>query len=121
MLAAPGFYPTPHSKALFIENFQANNFLAGGLKGIYQFNADTHFRIESYAFLPIHETLRNGKYKAMRSDHFIKNTYFQGLAAFVFQTGLGPAGIVLNYYEKPGTQWYLMFNFGYTLFNKRGF
>ena len=121
MLAAPGFYPTPHSKALFIENFQANNFLAGGLKGIYQFNADTHFRIESYAFLPVHETLRNGNYKAMRSDHFIKNTYFQGLAAFVFQTGLGPAGIVLNYYEKPGAQWYLMFNFGYTLFNKRGF
>ena len=121
MLSAPGFYPTPHSKALFIENFHANNYLAGGLKGIYHLNADTHFRIEGYAFLPLHETLRTSSFKAVRSDHFIKNAYFQGLAALVFQTGIGPAGIILNYYEKPGTQWYLMFNFGYTLFNKRGF
>lgn len=51
----------------------------------------------------------------------MKNVYFQGLAAMVYQTGIGPASIGLNYYDKPGTRWFLMFNFGYTLFNKRGF
>lgn len=121
LLAAPGFYPTPHSKALFIENFHANNFVAGGTRAIWRFNADTHFRIEGYAFAPLFQISEQKDYRAVRGDRFMKNVYFQGLAAMVYQTGIGPASIGLNYYDKPGTRWFLMFNFGYTLFNKRGF
>ncbi|HNZ68556.1 MAG: patatin-like phospholipase family protein [Bacteroidota bacterium] len=120
MLAAPGFYPTPHSKALFVENFHAPNFVAGGLKALYIFNGDMHFRIEGYGFLPFFQTLRGPDYKAVRSDEFFGKVSFQGLAALVYQTGVGPASLALNYYDKRGTQWFLMFNFGYTLFNKRG-
>ena len=43
------------------------------------------------------------------------------MAALVFDTGVGPASIMLNYYEKPNTKWFLTLNFGYILFNKRGF
>lgn len=121
LLAAPGFYPTPHSKALFIENFHANNFVAGGGRAIWRLNGDAHLRLEGYAFAPLHEISRGEDYRAIRSDRFMKNVYFQGLAAMVYQTGIGPASIGLNYYDKPGTRWFLMFNFGYTLFNKRGF
>ena len=121
MLAAPGFYPTPHSKALFIENFHANNFVAGGLRGIYNLNGDAHFRLEGYAFLPFHEIYRDEDYKPIRGEDFVKNVYFQGMAALVYQTGLGPASITLNYYDKSSTRWYLMFNFGYILFNRKGF
>ncbi len=121
LLAAPGFYPTPHSKALFIENFHANNFLAGGAKAIWHLNPDVHLRLEGYAFAPLWEVSRSSDFKAIRNDLMVENVFFQGLAAMVYQTGVGPASIGLNYYDKPGTRWFLMFNFGYTLFNKRGF
>lgn len=121
MLAAPGFTPSPHSKSLFIENFRSNNYLAGGLKTIFNFTPDLHLRIEGYAFLPMKEELPNEDLTVKRSDNVFENYYLQGLAAMVYQTGVGPVSLSLNYYEKDQTQLYLTLNFGYILFNKRGF
>lgn len=74
MLAAPGFYPTPHSKALFVENFHAPNFVAGGLKALYIFNGDMHFRIEGYGFLPFFQTLRGPDYKAVEAMNSLERS-----------------------------------------------
>jgi NTE family protein len=121
LLGAPGFYPTPHSKTLFIENFHANNYLAGGIKGIIHLNSQIHFRMEGYGFLPFREMIKTTDLKAVRSDQLINNIYFQAMAALVHDTGLGPVSLVLNYYDKTNTKWYLTLNFGYVLFNKRGY
>lgn len=121
LLAAPGFYPTPHSKALFIPNFHANNFLAGGMKGIFHVNSAVHFRLEGYGFVPIHEAVRLNENKVARNKAAFSTVNWQGMAAMVYQTGLGPASIAVNYYDKENTRWYLTLNFGYILFNKRGF
>ena len=120
MLAAPGFQPSPHSKSLFIENFRSNSFLAGGLKAIFNFTPEMHLRIEGYAFLPIKETLPTENLVPYRNDKIFENYYLQGLAACVYQTGVGPVSLSLNYYEKENTQFYVTLNFGYVLFNKRG-
>ncbi len=120
MLSAPGFTPTPHSKSLFIENFHSNNYMAGGLKAIYNFNPAMHLRVEGYGFVPIYETIQNTDYTASKSDNFINNYYLQGMASLVYQTGIGPISLSLNYYEKESTNWYVTLNFGYILFNKRG-
>ncbi len=120
-LTAPGYYPTPHSQSLFIENFHSNNFLAGGIKAIVNFNQSLHFRLEAHGFVPIKEELSNMDFTAFKSEDFFTNYYLQGLAALVYNTGAGPASIMLNYYEKPNTRLYLTLNFGYILFNKRGF
>lgn len=121
LLAAPGFYPTPHSKSLFIENFHASKYLAGGLKTIFNISPALHFRLEGYAFLPIDEELQNEDLTAYRNSKTIENYYFQGLAALVYHTGIGPVSLSLNYYEKENTELYLTLNFGYILFNRRGF
>jgi NTE family protein len=121
LLAAPGFYPTPHSKTLFIENFHANNYLAGGIKGIIHLNSQIHFRMEGYGFLPLHEMIKTTDRKAEPDDRLITDIHYQAMAAFVYETGLGPVSLVLNYYDKTNTKWYLTLNFGYNLFNKRGF
>lgn len=121
MLAAPAFTPTPHSKAIFIENFRANNFVAGGLKNIANLSSSMHLRLEAYAFVPIHEAIRTTNNKIIRNENLLSNVYFQGMAALVYDTGIGPASLAVNYYDKSSTNWYLTFNFGYILFNKRGF
>ena len=119
-LSAPGFQPTPHSKSLFLNNFHSNQFTAGGLKTIFNFTPDIHLRLESYAFLPIREELIKEDLTAYRSDNLFHNIYWQGMAAMVYQTGIGPISLAVNYYEKENTQWYVTLNFGYILFNKRG-
>ena len=121
MLSAPGFYPTPHSRALFIENFHSNNYLAGGLKGIYHINSSLHLRLEGYGFLPAYKAVRLPDNKIDKGTRIFSETYWQYMAALVYNTGIGPASLALNYYEKENTRFYLTLNFGYILFNKRGF
>ena len=121
LLASPGFHPTPHSKSLFLENFHSNNYLAGGLKGIFHFNPSLHFRLEGYTFVPVREELRMPDLTASRNDKAFENYYLQGMAALVYHTGVGPVSLSLNYYEKENTELFLTLNFGYILFNKRGF
>ncbi len=121
LLAAPGFYPTPHSKAMYIENFHANNYLAAGLKGIYHINSSLHFRLEGYGFAPLYQPLKSANNKVLKGPDIFSKVYWQGKAGLVYETGLGPASLNVNYYEKDNTRWYLTLNFGYVLFNKRGF
>ncbi|MEN8115912.1 MAG: patatin-like phospholipase family protein [Bacteroidota bacterium] len=120
LLAAPGFNPTPHSKSLFIENFHSNNYFAGGLKTIFHFNPSMHLRVEGYGFVPIKEVIENPDLTVSNSERFIENYYLQGMAALVYQTGIGPISLAVNYYDKENTNFYLSLNFGYILFNKRG-
>jgi NTE family protein len=119
-LSAPGFQPTPHSKSLFIEQFHSNNFLAGGLKTIFKFSPEMHLRMEGYAFLPIKEELLGENLMVYKNDQIFENYYLQGAAALVYQTGVGPVSLSVNYYEKEDTKVYVTLNFGYILFNKRG-
>ncbi|MBN1986879.1 MAG: patatin-like phospholipase family protein [Prolixibacteraceae bacterium] len=121
LLTAPGFYPTPHSKSLFIENFHSNNYLAGGLSAIFNFNPSFHLRFEGYGFVPVKEELSTPDLTAYQNINAFENYYLQGMAALVYQTGVGPISLALNYYEKENTNFYLTLNFGYILFNKRGF
>ncbi len=120
-LSAPGFYPTPHSKSLFIENFHSNNYVAGGLNTIFRLIPNLDLRMEGYAFVPVNETLPSSFDYSPSETAFIKNYYLQGMAAMVYQTGIGPISLSLNYYEKEDTQIYFLLSFGYILFNKRGF
>jgi NTE family protein len=119
-LSAPGFTPTPHSKSLFINHFHSYNYFAGGLQTIYKITPDFHFRIEGYCFLPIKEEVQKENEILVKKNKLFDNYYWQGMAALVYQTGIGPASISLNYYEKNDTKLYLTLNFGYILFNKRG-
>ncbi|WP_347841114.1 patatin-like phospholipase family protein [uncultured Draconibacterium sp.] len=119
-LAATGFTPTPHSKSLFIDQFYSNKYVAGGLKAIYNFTPEMHLRLEAYGFCPIFEELEQPDYSVIESDNFIENYYLQGMASLVYQTGIGPVSLSVNYYEKSNTNIYVTLNFGYILFNKRG-
>ncbi len=121
VLAAPGFYPSPHSKSLFIEKFHSNNYLAGGLSSIININTSLHLRLGAYGFAPIREELCNDDLTAYQDENTFENYYLQGMAALVYQTGIGPLSLALNYYDKENTNLYLTLNFGYILFNKKGY
>ncbi len=121
VLAAPAFEPLPHSKTVFIESFRANKYLAAGVKAIYKTSDQFHFRFEGYAFAPIKEIHEGDKFTAFYNPDSFKSINFIGSAAAVLHTKLGPLSFSLNYYEKEDTKFYALINFGYILFNKRGY
>ena len=121
VLAAPGFYPTPHSQTIFLGDYHANKYIAGGIKTIFKFNTQLHFRLEGHFFAPIHEITKNEKLNAVYDPKTFRNLYFQGLGALVYHTGVGPIDLEINYYDKSNSKFYIAVNFGYILFNKRGF
>jgi NTE family protein len=121
LLAAPAFEPTPDSRTLFNPLFRAYNYGGFGLKAIYVFSKLLDFRLEGYGFQPYREIIKNNDFTAGQGKTLDKR-YFMGLAAFVFQTPLGPLSLSLNYYDKADpnqSKFSLILSFGYVIFNKR--
>lgn len=121
LLAAPGFYPTSHSRSLYLEEYRSNKYLAGGLKTILKFNSQFHFRLEGYCFVPINELIQNEDLQGKYSSETFTNMHLMGMGALVYQTALGPVSMELNYYDKSDTKFYFLVSFGYIMFNRRGF
>ncbi len=121
VLSAPVFTPTPHSKSLFIEEFRANKYVAGGLKAIVHLKNQLQFRVDGYGFVPVRTILRDGNQNAVYNGETFTDLNLQVMAALVYQTGSVPVSLMVNYYDKSETKFYVSLNIGYVLFNKRGF
>jgi NTE family protein len=122
ILSAPAFAPTPQSKTLFLEDYRANIYAAGGLKGVVRFTDRFNLRLEGYAFVPYQKILKQDigdrNFMAYYSEP-LSYLYYCGAANLVYNTPLGPASLSVNYYKKDGAQFYFLFHFGYILFNNR--
>lgn len=118
IMNAPVFHPTPHSKTIFMENYRAHSYAAAGIIPLVKFRESLHLRIGAYIFQPYKSILEDEDYRPVYSDTFSK-TILTANTALVYHTPFGPASISLNYYEKSGSSFYFLFNFGYTLFNKK--
>lgn len=121
VLSAPAFEPLPHSKTIFLNNFRANKYIAAGTKVLFKVNDQLHLRLEGYGFVPIRRIMENDNYVASYDENAYSTINFIGSAAAVLHTKLGPISFSLNYYEKQDTKVYALLNFGYILFNKRGY
>ncbi len=121
VVSSSAFQPTPNSKSMFIGNFHANQYFAGGGKIIYKMSDYFHLRTELYGFLPIQRLEMGDKNSVYFDDKIFQNIHLMGLAALVLTTQIGPLSLELNYYDKPGAKWFASLNMGFMLFNKRGF
>ena len=66
ILAAPAFEPLSESKTLFQESFRAHNYLAFGIKNIYQLSKNIQLRLEGYLFQPHQNILQDDEKKEDR-------------------------------------------------------
>lgn len=120
MLNANAFQPNPHSKTLFLENYRAHNYLAVGVKPMVKFSDNFHFRAEVYAMMPYRKII-SGVNKQAEYANELSNINYMASTSLVYHTLFGPASLSLNYYDKKDKKFYFVFNFGYLLFNKRGY
>lgn len=118
ILASPAFQPTPDSKTIFLENYRAHKYLAGGIKVVVNIRRNIELRAEGYIFQPYQTLIKTADLKTEYGRPFAQQHYI-GMGAIVFNTFLGPMSLSLNYYDNEKNPFSILFHFGYTIFNKR--
>ena len=118
ILSAPAFQPTPDSKTIFLSNYRAFKYLAGGLKFIINIRKNIELRAEGYVFQPYETLIKNSEFKTDYSQPFAFQ-HFIGTGAVVWNTPVGPMSLSLNYYDHEKNPFSILFHFGYIMFNKR--
>jgi len=118
LLEAGEFTPTPHSMITYNEAFRANQYLALGVKPIYNISSVFHLRGEVYGFLPILPIKENSINKAIYGKAFSK---FQHIAelSLVCRLPFGAISAYVNHYSSPSKNWNFGLSLGWLLFNSR--
>jgi NTE family protein len=118
ILSAPAFQPTPDSKTIFLENYRAHQYIAGGLKFVVNIRKNIEFRVEGYVFQPYQKMIKREDLKVDYSLPFAFQHYIS-TAALVWHTPVGPMSASVNYYDQVKEPFSFLFHFGYIIFNKR--
>ena len=118
LMQAGDFSPTPHSKLMYNAAFRANQFVAAGIKPIYNVNDRFHVRAELYGFMPIFPILCNAQHQAYYGKAFSRLEYM-GEVSLVYRLPFGAISAYLNHYSKPKREWNVGLTIGWQLFNYR--
>ncbi|WP_316785379.1 patatin-like phospholipase family protein [Pedobacter frigiditerrae] len=118
ILAAPAFYPLQDSKSLFLSNFRATSYLAGGLKNVFHIKKNFDFRLEGYLMLPYKEFQQDGLQGVKYAEAFSKWRY-AGTAGLVYHTPVGPVSFSYNLYDDNNKRHGVLLHLGYLIYNKR--
>jgi len=118
ILSAPSFNPIPESQTLFINDYRAHQYVAGGLKLIATPYKNFDLRFEGYLYQPIYSIIKTSYGTAEYSTAFLYR-HFLGMGAFIYHSPIGPLSIGVNYYDKNDNSFSFFFHFGYTIYNKK--
>lgn len=118
ILSAPAFNPIPESQTLFIDDYRAHQYFAGGLKAIATPYKNLDIRFEGYLYQPVYSILKDKDGRANYSTPFLYR-HFLGMGAVVYHTPVGPLSVGVNYYDKNDNSFSFFFHFGYTIYNKK--
>lgn len=113
LMTLPAFEPIPHARKLFMPDFSAKRFVAGGLNPTFSFSQNFLLRTGFYAMYRNRHDYIQGSLVNWedRQLHFITE------AALVYHTPIGPVTLSLIKYDLNNwNNMYLLFNFGYPIF-----
>lgn len=107
-MARPCYQPIPHANMVYMADFHAKRYVAGGVMPTFRFTPSFLFRAGFYTMFRDRESSRS-------EWHYISE------ASLIYHTSLGPVSLSLTKYELDSwDNMYLMFNFGYAIFAPRG-
>ena len=113
LLSAPAYEPIPHAKQIFMPDFCAKRYVAGGLNPTIDLMPNFFLRLGFYTMY--RSANRYGRDALVpwsdRRLHHISE------ASLVYHTPIGPVNLSMIKYDFRGWKnTYLMFNFGYPIF-----
>ncbi len=108
----PGFTPTPYSQSLYMDKFRSYSYLGLGVMPTIEFSDNFYLKSGIYLYAP-GDYFFYGRKPQQKMRHIFSTS-------LVYQTPIGPASLTLTNFEETSRRWYIAFNLGVTLFNKRG-
>jgi NTE family protein len=117
LINAPAFNPLQDSKTIFLQNFRAYNYLAGGWRNVFAIRNKLDFRLEGYIFKPF-EAIVPGQNQEGSLDDSFEKFFLAGTAGFVYHSTIGPVSLSVNYYDDKENQLGVLLHVGFLLFNK---
>ncbi|SMG50837.1 NTE family protein [Marivirga sericea] len=116
MLNTPAYQPTFESQGLYLENFRAPVFIAGGLKYQIELFKNFNFRVEGHAFKPLFRWEENENITSFSG--LIPDYHLSGMGALFYKSPIGPISLSAHYYDD-NSPFLLLFNIGYLMFNRK--
>ncbi|TKC03921.1 patatin-like phospholipase family protein [Pedobacter frigoris] len=118
LLVAPAFYPLQDSRSVFLENFRATSYLAGGIKNVYTVKRNLDLRAEGYVFLPYQKFERQG-FQGIGTMKPLTRWQYAATAGIVYHSPVGPVSLSYNIYDDPIKRNGILLHLGYLIYNKR--
>lgn len=111
-ISAPAFQPTQHSMSVYMKEFRSDVYAAAGVIPIFHLGDNLYLKTRAYLFAPRRwERVEDNVRQRVRS-------IFD--ASLVYQTFMGPVSLSVSQYDTNSNDWFITFNFGKTLFNRKG-
>lgn len=121
LMALPAYEPVAQSKMIYMPDFSARRFVAGGLMPTFDLMPNFFLRTGFYTMWREHRDLGVGLVPYNRKSLKDESVHYVVDASFVYHTSIGPVSLSLTKYDlRDWNNMYITFNFGYALFAQRG-
>jgi len=120
LLIASQFEPITLMQTMFLENYRAYSYGSFGIKTIFNFYKHLELRLEGYYYVP-YEKIINGPDNKPELSKPLSFHYLAGNAHLLYHTAIGPIGVSVNYFEKPGDKVSFLLSIGWSIYNKSRF
>lgn len=118
LMSMPAYAPVPHSRMIFMPDYRARRFVAGGILPTFDLLPNFFFRTGFYA---MYREKHNYTPQFQSPDEDDKSFHYIAEASLVYHTPIGPVSLALTKYDfRSWKNMYLTFNFGYAIFAPRG-
>lgn len=108
---SPRFTPTEFSKTLFLPEFQSESFIGGGAIPVFEVNSKLYLKGGLFVYKP----------DILNWEFYGEKVKYLTSATAVYQSPLGPISLSYNNLSvSSAKENYLIFGFGYMIFNNRG-
>lgn len=120
LLSSPVYSPILETKTLFNPNLRAHKYLSVGAQLIVSAAKKLDLRAEAYYFQPLNSFIEQADGTTKYSELFLKRELILSTVA-VYHSPVGPVSVSVNFYPEHTNPFTFMFNFGFLIFNQKGF
>jgi NTE family protein len=118
LVTSPAYEPFPLAGTLFLEEFRAPQFVGAGARFLVCFSDRFHARMEGHYFQPYRKILSDSNGQPYYGEA-LANYSVAAQAALVYQAPFGPISLTGCYFSDHSREFYLVFNIGYLIYNRR--
>ena len=114
LMSMPEYAPIQHARMVFMPDYRADRFVAGGVMPTFDLMPDFFFRT---GFYTLFRNKRDFNPLGVPDERW----HYIAEASLVYHTPIGPVSLSLTKYDlKDWKNMYLTFNFGYAIFAPKG-